>query len=133
MNADDYIDTNDLMEFTDQWLVTNPNSADFNNDQTVNFLDFAILSNQWLSKEISIKIFDPETIQTIEPNNIQGYVGIEVNDIPFYTGVLTAYLDNQLIDNLSFDWEDEGQWIGLQTDTFSNGWHTLSTNHPYPF
>jgi len=125
LNTDNAIDMNDLAEFTDQWLVTTPNSADLNNDQTVNFLDFAILANQWLFKEMSIEVFDPETIQTVEPNNVQGYVGIELKDIPLYAGIVTAYLDNQLIGSLSFGWDDEQQWIGLESDTFSNGWHTL--------
>ena len=125
LNTDNAIDMNDLAEFTDQWLVTTPDSADLNNDQTVNFLDFAILANQWLFKEMSIEVFDPETIQTVEPNNVQGYVGIELKDIPLYAGIVTVYLDNQLIGSLSFGWDDEQEWIGLESDTFSNGWHTL--------
>ncbi|MHC4573608.1 MAG: hypothetical protein ACYS76_05680 [Planctomycetota bacterium] len=125
LNVDNTIDMNDLAEFTDQWLVTTPNSADLNNDQIVNFLDFAILANQWLLKEMSIEVFDPETVQAIEPNNIQGYIGIGLKDIPMYAGIVTAYLDNQLIGNLSLGWDDEQQWIGLESDTFSNGWHTI--------
>lgn len=125
LNTDNAIDMNDLAEFTDQWLVTTPNSANLNNDQIVNFLDFAILANQWLLKEMSIEIFDPETIQTVEPNNVQGYVGIELKDIPLYAGIVSVYLDNQLIGSLSLGWEHEEQWVGLQSDVFSNGWHTL--------
>jgi len=125
LNTDNAIDMNDLAEFTDQWLVTTPTSADLNNDQIVNFLDFAILANQWLLKEMSIEIFDPETIQTVEPNNVQGYVGIELKDIPLYAGIVSVYLDNQLIGSLSLGWEHEEQWVGLQSDAFSNGWHTL--------
>jgi len=125
LNTDNAIDMNDLAEFTDQWLVTTPNSADLNNDQIVNFLDFAILANQWLLNEMTIEIFDPETIQTVEPNNVQGYVGIELKDIPLYAGIVSVYVDNQLIDSLSLGWDKEEQWIGLQSDAFSNGWHIL--------
>jgi len=125
LNTDDTIDTNDLAEFTSQWLVTTPNSADLNNDQIVNFLDFAILAYQWLLKEMSIEIFDTETIQAVEPNNIQGYVGIGLRDIPIYAGIVSVYLDNELIGSLSLGWEHKEQWVGLQSDAFSNGWHTV--------
>ena len=125
LNIDNAIDMNDLADFADQWLVTIPNSADLNNDQKVNFLDFAILANQWLFKEIAIEIFDPETIQTVEPNNIQNYVGIGLKYIPLYAGTVSVYVDNELIDSLSLGWEKEEQWIELQSDVFSNGWHTL--------
>jgi len=125
LDIDDVVDINDLAEFTNQWLVTTPNSTDLNNDQMVNFLDFAILANQWLLKEMTIGIFDLETVETIEPNNIQGYVGIGLKDIPMYAGIVTVYLDNQLLSSLLLDWDNEQQWIGLESDTFSNGWHTI--------
>jgi hypothetical protein len=125
LNTDNAIDMNDLADFADQWLVTIPNSADLNNDQTVNFLDFAILANQWLFKEITIEIFDPETMQTIETNNIQGYIGIGLKYIPLYAGTISFYVDNELTGSLSLDWDKEEQWIKLQSDDFSNGWHTI--------
>jgi hypothetical protein len=125
LNIDNAIDMNDLADFADQWLVTIPNSADLNNDQKVNFLDFAILANQWLFKEITIEIFDPETMQTVEPNNIQGYVGIGLKYIPLYAGTVSVYVDNQLTGSLSLGWDKEEQWIELQSNDFSNGWHTL--------
>ena len=125
LNTDNAIDMNDLAEFTEQWLTTIPNSADLNKDQKVNYFDFAILANQWLLSEMTIEIFDPETVQAIEPNNIQGYVGIGLRDIPMYAGIVTVYLDNQLIGSLFLGWDDEQRWIGMESDTFSNGWHTI--------
>lgn len=125
LTADDAIDINDLAEFANQWLATTPTSADFTNDQTVNFLDFSILANQWLFKEMAIEIFNTETIQTVEPNNIQGYVGIELRDIPLYSEIISVYLDNVLLGSLWLGWDDEQQWIGLQSDAFANGWHTI--------
>jgi hypothetical protein len=125
LNIDNAIDMNDLADFADQWLAAIPNSADLNNDQTVNFLDFGMLANQWLFKEIAIEIFDPETMQIVEPNNIQGYIGIGLKYIPLYAGTVSVYVDNELTGSLSLGWDKEEQWIELQSDAFSNGWHTL--------
>ena len=125
INSDDTVDMNDLSVLADEWLTPDPVSADLNHDQSVNFLDFAILANYWLLSETTVEIFDPETIQTVEPNNVQGYVGIELKDIPLYAGIVSVYVDNQLIDSLSLGWDKEEQWIELQSDAFSNGWHIL--------
>ncbi|MHC4463561.1 MAG: dockerin type I domain-containing protein [Planctomycetota bacterium] len=125
INSDDTVDINDLSVLADEWLTADPVSADLNHDQSVNFLDFSILANYWLLSETSVEIFDPETVQTIDPNNIQGYVGIEINDIRPFGEIVSVYVDNMLLGSIWLGWDDEQQWVGLQSDTFSNGWHTI--------
>jgi hypothetical protein len=125
INSDDRVDMNDLSVLADEWLIPDPVSGDINNDGMVNFADFSILANYWLLSEMTIEIFDLETIQIMEPNNVRGYVGIRIKDIPLYAGMVSLYLDNQLVGSLLLDWDDEHQWIGLESDTFINGWHTI--------
>jgi hypothetical protein len=125
LNLDNAVNMNDLVELTSQWLDSAPNSADLNHDQKVNSIDFAILAHQWLLEGTSIGILNPETDETVEPNNVRGYVGITLKNILANAGLVSVYLDNQFIGNLSLDWDDEAQWLGLETDCFSNGWHTI--------
>ena len=125
ITPDGTVDINDLIILADEWLSDTPVSADITDDQAVNFLDFSVLANYWFISETSIEIFNLETVETIDSNNIQGYVGIELKNIPLYAGIVYVYLDNQLIGSLSLDWDDEQRWVSLESDTFANGWHTI--------
>jgi len=125
LDSDHTVNWLDLDEFADQWLTADPLSGDFNNDGKTNFLDYSVLANQWLLNEMSIEIRDLDTGQTVDPNNVQSYVGIELKDIPPLAEIVSVYLDNALVGNLWFGWDDEQQWIGLQSDAFVNGWHII--------
>lgn len=126
LNTDSFVNYADMMLFIDQWLRDEVLlSEDLDRNGIVNFLDFAILANYWLLSETTVEIFDPEALQTIDPNNIQGYVGIELNDVRPLGEIVSVYVDNTLLGSLWLGWDDEQQWVGLQSDTFSNGWHTI--------
>lgn len=124
LNSDHAVDMNDLAEFVDQWLVPDANSADLNNDQTVNFLDFSIFASQWQLTEMYIDLVDVETCNSIDPNNVSGYVGICLKNIPLSAQTVSVYLDNTPIDNWIRDWTN-WELIGFESYFFSNGWHTI--------
>ena len=125
LNWDESVNILDLAEFADQWLDFDPVSADFNNDGIASFADFAVLAGEWMSGDIAVKILDLETQVTLDPNNIHGHVGIYLEDAPLYGGVISFYVDNLLIGDLLLDWDNENNWVGLESDKFSNGWHTI--------
>lgn len=125
LNWDESVDILDLAEFADQWLNPDPVSADFDDDGIANFSDFAVLAGHWMSDDMAVQILDLETQVTLDPNNIYGHVGIYLEDAPLYGGVISIYLDNILIDDLLLDWDNENNWVGLESDKFSNGWHTI--------
>jgi hypothetical protein len=125
LNSDNSVDMNDLAEFVGQWLNTTPVSGDFNNDHKVNFLDYSVLANQWLTNEMSIELIDPNTSQIVEPNNVQGYVGIRLKNIPVSAEIVTVYLDNVQIGGWLLGLSDRERLISLESDSFSNGWHTI--------
>ncbi|MBL7189839.1 MAG: hypothetical protein ISS70_26210 [Phycisphaerae bacterium] len=125
LDSDHTVNWLDLDEFADQWLTADPLSGDFNNDGKINFLDYSVLANQWLLSEMSIEIFDLDTIQTIEPNNVKGYVGIELKDIPPLAEIVSVYLDNTYLGRLRLGFDDKQRWIELQSDAFVNGWHVI--------
>lgn len=127
LNWDTTVDILDLAEFTEQWLVPDPISADFNNDKIANFVDFAVLAGEWMLSDMAVEILDLETQATIDPNNVHGYVGICLKDIPLYGELVSVYVDNLLIGDLWLGWDDENNWVGLESDKFSNGWHTIRT------
>jgi hypothetical protein len=125
LNWDNIVDMLDLAEFADQWLAPAPVSADFDNDGTANFVDFAVLAGEWMSNDMSVKILDLETQADIDPNNVHGHVGVYLEDIPLYGGIISIYVDNLLIGDLWLGWDNENNWVGLESDIFSNGWHTI--------
>ncbi len=124
LNSDHIVDMNDLAEFVGQWLVPGPNSADLNNDQIVNFLDFSVLANQWQNTEMYIELIDLAQYTNIEPNNVSGYVGIYLKNIPLSAQTVSVYMDNTPIDNWIRDWTTY-ELIGFESYFFSNGWHTI--------
>jgi len=125
LNFDDTVDFSDLSDLADQWLNADPVRGDYNNDQKVDFPDYSVLANQWLLSEVSIEILNLDTVESIDLNNIYGYVGIQISNIPPLTGIVSLYLDNVYVGNLSLGWDDEQRWIGLQSDAFTNGWHVI--------
>ncbi|MHB0947028.1 MAG: carboxypeptidase regulatory-like domain-containing protein [Sedimentisphaerales bacterium] len=52
LNGNGVIDLFDIAEFSSQWLDAGTNEANFNHDDTVNFLDWLPLANNWLWKAI---------------------------------------------------------------------------------
>ena len=92
----------------------------------------AIGSNGWIQKSlcnrlISFQFIDPNSGQTVSPDAVRGYVGISIEDISLFPEIyaVSAYLDNTPIGILSFDLDQPGQWIGLESQPFLNAWHTL--------
>lgn len=125
LDDDGIVDELDLAEFADWWLIADPDSVDLNSDGIVNFLDYAVFANQWLLNEMSIELVNPDTYQTVDLNNVSGYVGIRLKDIPLYGKIVSLYVDNVQIGDWMLGWNDELQWIGFESDMFSNGWHTI--------
>ena len=126
--ATDYtVNISDIDVFASQWLATGTNSADLNNDGNVDNRDFVILANQWRTNDISLQFIDPNSGQTVSPDAVRGYVGISIKDISLFPKIffVSACLDNTPIGTLSFDWDQPGQWIDLESQPFLNGWHTL--------
>ncbi len=119
------VDANDLAEFTYWWLIADPDSADFNADGIVNFVDFSVFASQWQRTELYIEMFNPDTLQAVDSKNVSGYVGISLKNIPSDGGIISVYVDNMQIGGWMLGWNDELQLIGFESAAFSNGWHTI--------
>ncbi|MHC4476158.1 MAG: dockerin type I domain-containing protein [Planctomycetota bacterium] len=124
LNADGLVDELDLSVLTDQWLIEDPISADYNNDGEVDFYDFSHWARQWTFEGLSFDIIETETYQTIDANDVSGLVGIQPKNIPVLTQLLAVYVDNVLVGEWVTGW-DELSFVSLETDAFSNGWHTI--------
>jgi len=72
-----------------------------------------------------IELVDVETGNNIDPNNISRYVGTRLKNIPVSWQIATVYVDNTQIGSLVVGWDDEQQLIDFESDTFTNGWHTI--------
>jgi len=125
LNSDKAVDFNDLAEFADQWLIVDPNSADLNNDQIVNFLDFSILASEWQEKQMAIELIDIGTNTIIEPNNISGFLGINLKNIPPSAQTVYVYLDNVPIGDWARGLSYKGELISFESSFFLNGYHTI--------
>jgi len=125
LNFDHTVNFYDLSDLADQWLNADPVRGDYNNDQKVNFPDYSVLASQWLLSEVSIEILNLDTVEAMDFNNIHGYAGVQINDMPPLTEIASLYLDNIYVGNLSLGWDDEQRCIGLQSDAFTNGWHII--------
>ncbi|MFA5313957.1 MAG: hypothetical protein WC375_11705, partial [Methanomassiliicoccales archaeon] len=106
--------------------VPNPNLADINRDNQVNFLDYAAFADLWLaSVELYITAYNLETLESIDVNNLNGEVGICLNNTVLDTELISVYLDNLLVGEFQFGWDTSNEWISINTAKFLNGWHTL--------
>lgn len=125
LNFDHVVDVNDLAEFTDRWLIAGSGPADFNKDGIVNLFDFSVFAGQWQKTEMFIELVDVETNDSIDPNNISGYVGVRLKNIPVSGEIVTVYVDNVQIGGWLSGLSDRERLISLESDSFSNGWHTI--------
>jgi len=125
LNSDHVVDVNDLAGFTDRWLIAGSGPADLNKDGIVNLFDFSVFASQWQKTEMFIELVDVETGNNIDPNNISRYVGTRLKNIPVSWQIATVYVDNTQIGSLVVGWDDEQQLIDFESDTFTNGWHTI--------
>jgi hypothetical protein len=113
-------------------------NADLNQDDTVNFRDFAILADRWQTDyDINdLKILADEWLRVKpmpnvipsfdgDPNNLNGYVelSIDVPDTRTYRTLLL--LDGELYGEFYSADNFERPTIQLQTDHFANGPHSL--------
>ena len=125
ITADHEVDANDLVILTLNWLEETNDPVDITNDGLVNYFDFSWLAKHWQQTELYIEIVNPETFQTIEQNTLSGYVGIRIKNIPLNGGMVSVYVDNTWVDGWLRGWDNFDQLIGLETEQFSNGWHTI--------
>jgi len=66
-----------------------------------------------------------DTSKTVDFNNISGYVGIAIRNIPLYASKVFVYVDHVQIGSWMRGGICEQEWFGFETDRFSNGWHKV--------
>jgi len=115
-------------------------TADLDNDMTVNFKDFALLADSWLT------IYDVNDLITMadewlktgsttltnivpsfdkDPNNLSGYVqmSIDAPDPNIYR--VFAMIGGKPLREFFIETEDEKPYVGIQTERFANGPHSI--------
>ena len=146
INGDEITDSCDLLEFSNCWLfITDPNAygdpndfdpcssclkSDFNDDGIINLEDFARMSNDWLKEGIETGLILEVTLsdfwsgQELDPNNVQGVIEINLNEIPELVNEIVVYLDNKMIGRIDRSIEKENR-ITLDSSIFNNGRHSI--------
>lgn len=66
-----------------------------------------------------------DTSQTVDFNNISGYVGIAIRNIPLDASKVFIYVDHVQIGSWVRGGICEQEWFGFESDRFSNGWHKV--------
>jgi len=66
-----------------------------------------------------------DTSQTVDFNNISGYVGIAIRNIPPDASKVFVYVDHVQIGSWVRGGIFSREWLGFESDRFSNGWHKV--------
>lgn len=66
-----------------------------------------------------------DTSQTVDFNNISGYVGIAIRNIPIDASKVFVYVDHVEIGRWMRGGICEQEWFGFESDRFSNVWHKV--------
>jgi len=66
-----------------------------------------------------------DTSQTVDFNNISGYVGIVIRNISLEASKVFVYVDHVQIASWMRGGICEKEWFGFESDRFSNGWHKV--------
>jgi hypothetical protein len=69
-----------------------------------------------------IEVFNLETSKPVDFNNISGYAGIAIRNIPLDVNKVLVYVDEVQIDNLI---NEKQEWFGFESNKFSNGRHKI--------
>jgi len=125
ITADHEVDANDLVILTLNWLKETNDPVDITNDGLVNYFDFSWISRQWLKTELFLEFGYPEKDQSVDRKDISGYLALQLNQIPQDVWLVTIYVDNMRAGGWLRGWDKFDQWIGLETERYSNGWHTI--------
>jgi hypothetical protein len=73
-----------------------------------------------------IKIFNTNNpSQPIDFNNVSGYVGCVLKNIPSDINQVYIYVDDEKIGSWKRGWDDEQKQISFRSDRFQNGWREM--------
>lgn len=125
IQSDGTVSIDDLIILAGEWLSSTPVSADITEDQNVDLVDFSVIANYWNVTETKINIINPENLEAVPLNNVSGYVGIELSDIPSESAIISVYLDHIPLGDIQLNWDDELELIDFESDSYSNGWHII--------
>jgi hypothetical protein len=125
-NNDLGVDANDVMLFAQQWLL-DPNSPNydpkmnFDNEDCINFRDFAIVAGDWKRRTPAFPSDTPPTFDQ-DPNNLKGDVKISVAALD-YIGRTWVLVDGTIVGEC---WRAvETSDTVLETRRLTNGIHEV--------
>lgn len=125
ITGDHEVDANDLVILTLNWLEETNDPVDITGNGLVNYLDFSWIAKHWQQTELYLELVYAEEGRSVDLKNISGYLGLQPKQIPLDAFVVTYYVDDTQVGGWLRGWNKTDQWVGFETDQFSNGWHNV--------